>query len=93
MPAAKVALRPVSGLITPRQFGPMTRMPPRRAVGEDLALQLRALRADLLEAGRDDDRAADAGLGALAMIRPGTVAAGVTMTARSTGSGSTARLG
>ena len=28
---ANVALRPVSGLITPRQFGPITRMGPRRA--------------------------------------------------------------
>ena len=31
MPAAKVALRPLVGLMTPRQFGPTMRMPPRRA--------------------------------------------------------------
>ena len=30
-PVAKVAFRPVSGLITPRQLGPMMRMLPRRA--------------------------------------------------------------
>jgi hypothetical protein len=31
MPAAKVALSPEMGFMTPRQLGPMTRMPKRRA--------------------------------------------------------------
>ena len=31
IPAANVAFRPLCGLITPRQFGPMIRMFPRRA--------------------------------------------------------------
>ena len=31
MPAANVAFRPEMGLMTPRQLGPMTRMPVRRA--------------------------------------------------------------
>ena len=31
MVVANVAFRPVNGHMTPRQFGPMTRMPPRRA--------------------------------------------------------------
>ena len=65
MPAAKVALRPVSGLITPRQLGPMMRMLPRRA-SIRLAFQFQSGRADLLEAGRNDDGALDAFLGAFA---------------------------
>ena len=62
MPLAKVALMPVSGLITPRQLGPMMRMRRGAGRGENFLLQLGAFRADLLEAGRDDDGALDAGL-------------------------------
>ena len=43
MALAKVAFRPVSGLITPRQFGPMIRIRPRRACSSDLPLELCAL--------------------------------------------------
>ena len=55
MPAAKVAFRPPIGFITPRQLGPTTRIP-SRAPRPGPPLELRALRADLLEPGRDDDR-------------------------------------
>ena len=65
MAAAKVAFSPVSGLITPRQFGPMTRILAAPRLFQELLLELGALRPDLLEAGGDDDRAADAGLAAL----------------------------
>ena len=60
---------------------------------EDPALELGPVRPDLLEPGRDHDRALDAGVGALGRSRPGTVAAGVTTTARSTGSGTSAIVG
>ena len=60
MVVAKVAFRPVSGLITPRQLGPMTRMLARLRLRQQLALQRRAFRADFLEAGRDHDGAAHA---------------------------------
>ena len=45
-------------------------------------LELLALGADLLEAGRDDDGAGHAGLAALAHVS-GTALAGTAMTARS----------
>ena len=60
---------------------------------QDLPLQLRALGPDLLEAGRDDDRRREPRPRRTRRSRPGTVGAGVTMTARSTGSGTAAMLG
>ena len=58
MAVAKVAFRPESGLITPRQLGPMMRMLAALRLGQQLALQLGAFGADFLEAGGDDDGAA-----------------------------------
>ena len=48
------------GFMTPRQFGPTTRIPYRRAASSTCALERRALGADLLEPGADDDHALDA---------------------------------
>ena len=64
MVVAKVAFRPESGLITPRQLGPTTRMLAGLRLVQQLALQRRALRPDFLEAGRNHDRAAHAVLAA-----------------------------
>ena len=61
---AKVAFKPMCGIITPRQFGPMMRIGPRASA--DLLFQLAPAVADLLEAGGDDDRAFHAGRDALA---------------------------
>ena len=40
MSAANVAFRPISGFITPRQFGPIIRIRPRRACSRDPVLEL-----------------------------------------------------
>ena len=79
--------------MTPRQFGPMTRMPCARACSTTCLLERGALGPDLLEARRDDDDAADAGLAALLDEVRASVGGGVTMTARSTGSGMAVTLG
>ncbi len=63
---AKVALRLRPGRTKPRQLGPTRRTPYDSAMADDLVLELLAGGADLLEAGRDDDGAAYAGLAALA---------------------------
>ena len=65
MVAAKVALTPMFGIITPRQFGPTMRMLPRARLGENLPFELHACRPGFLEAGGNDDGAADAGLDAI----------------------------
>ena len=44
---ANVALRPLQGAITPRQFGPISRIRPRRASASDLALQAQRPRRPL----------------------------------------------
>ena len=80
------------GIITPRQFGPTMRMPAVARFGENLPFQLHARRADFLEAGGNDDRAADAGLDAiLDDARHGLGRR--EMTARSTFSGTAVMLG
>ena len=66
MVVAKVAFRPESGLITPRQFGPMMRILPLRASASTCRSSSDAGRPDLLEAGRDDDGALHAGFAAFA---------------------------
>ena len=86
MAAAKVAFSPCSGLITPRQLGPTMRMSAAARLGQDLAFQFAPGGADLLEAGRNHDGGLHAVLGAI-VDDAGTLAAGVTITARSTGSG------
>ena len=92
MPAAKVALRPVSGLITPRQFGPMMRMRPRRASASTFA-------SSSTPAGPVSLKPAEMMIAfgtppsTHSPIIAGTVGAGVTMTARSTGSGTSPRRG
>ena len=58
---AKVAFSPRIGFITPRQFGPMSRILPRM-ISRDLPLQFLAVLAKLFEAGRDDDRRRNAHL-------------------------------
>ena len=93
IPAANVAFSPSTGFMTPRQFGPTMRMPRRARLGEHLALQLRAVGADLAEAGRDDDRARERPCAAHSATSAGRRRGGVTMTARSTGSSIAARLG
>ena len=59
----------------------------------DLLFERPALGAEFGEAGRDDDRRRHAALDAVGDQVPGTVAAGVAMTARSTASGTAARIG
>ena len=54
--AANVAFRPVTGLMTPRQLGPMMRIGPRRASSRTSRSSATPA-ARLLEARRDDDRA------------------------------------
>ena len=89
---AKVALRPVSGFITPRQFGPMIRMPPRRACS-----MIR--RSSSTPSGPISLKPAEMMIAPWtpasthSPMMPGTVGAGVTMTARSTGSGTAVMLG
>ena len=75
MAAANVAFNPVTGLITPRQLGPMSRMPYRRAASTAWRSSSAPSGADLLEARRDDDHGADARLAALLDDAPGCPAA------------------
>jgi hypothetical protein len=90
MPAAKVALSFPPGAMTPRQFGPTMRIRPRRASARiwrsssTPAAPVSLKPAEIMMAPRTP---------ALAQSRmmPGTLAGGVTMTARSTLSG-TARM-
>ena len=83
--AANVAFSPVTGLITPRQLGPMIRIFPGRASSR-FAFEFAPARPGLLEACGDDDGAATPASTHSRMMS-GTVGAGVTMTARSTCSG------
>ena len=84
MAAAKVAFSPASGAIRPKQFGPMMRMEPRAA---------RISRSSSTPRGPASLKPAEimiaAGTFAAAhsATTPGTVSAGVTITARSTGPG------
>lgn len=63
MAPARLALIPVSGDITPREFGPMIRNPPRR--GHDLLLETESLSPALSEAGGENDGTLDPNGGAL----------------------------
>ncbi len=91
MPAANVALRPDMGLITPRQLGPMMRMP------YSLALATRS-RSSLAPSSPTSLKPAEmtTAVGTPASphssMMPGIDTAGVTMTARSTFSGMDAML-
>ena len=66
MPAAKVALTPLMGFITPRQFGPTRRMLPRRAWASNCRSSFSARRPGFLEAGGNDDGAGNAEVGRFA---------------------------
>ena len=87
-----MALRPLVGLMTPRQFGPTMRMPPRRASANTRA-------SSSAPAGPVSRKPAEmisaAGTPASTHCRmiSGTVAAGVTTTARSTGPGTSPTAG
>src|SRR5687768_12388332 len=86
MPAAKVAFRPLIGFITPRQFGPMMRIFPRRAFS-------RTCRSSSTPGGPSSLKPAEMMIAPRtpasthSAMMPGTVGAGVTTTARSTFSG------
>jgi hypothetical protein len=92
MVGAKVALKPVTGLMMPRQFGPTMRMRPRRASsaswcsssspGAPVSLNPAEVTIALVTPASTHSRTID-----------GTMAAGVTMTARSTRSGTAAIAG
>jgi len=92
MVLAKVAFSPVMGFMTPRQLGPMMRMWPLRAI-------LRICCSSAAPSGPVSLKPAEMMIAAWtptathSSMMPGTVGAGVTMTARSTGSGMAARLG
>ena len=85
MVVANVAFRPEVGLITPRQFGPMIRMFPRRACAS-------SWRSNSTPAGPVSLNPAEMTMAPFtptsthSRIMFGTVIAGVTTTARSTGS-------
>ena len=66
MPAAKVALTPLMGFITPRQFGPDEAHVAAPGMGQHLALEFHSRRAGFLEAGRDDHRAGNPEVGRFA---------------------------
>ena len=63
---ANVALSPLHGAITPRQFGPMSRILPRRASASTSDSSAMPRGPDFLESGGNDDGAIDARLDALA---------------------------
>ena len=92
MPAANVALRPVGGRMTPRQFGPTIRIPLARAVS-------RIWRSSSAPAGPISLKPAEmmttvlTPAAAHSSTVAGIVVAGVTMTTSSGTSGSAARLG
>ena len=92
IPAANVALSPATGFMTPRQFGPTTRIPAacasastRRSSSAPASPTSRKP-AEMMMTPRTP-------LAAHSATRPGTLGAGVTMTARSTASGMAARFG
>ncbi len=92
MVEANVAFTPVTGFITPKQFGPMMRMPPRRACSS-------TWRSNSTPAGPVSLKPAEMMtapgilMSAQELIMPGTAAAGVVTTTRSTFSGTAAILG
>ena len=92
MPEAKVALRPVRGLITPRQLGPTRRMPPR-------ATCCFTSRSSATPSGPASLNPAEmtmapcTRLSTHSRMMAGTLGAGVTTTARSTWSGTAVSVG
>ena len=92
MPAAKVALTPLMGFITPRQFGPTRRMLPRRAWAS-------TCRSSSTPAGPVSLKPAEMTTApgmprsAASPMMPGMIAAGVVTTTRSGFSGRLASLG
>ncbi len=92
MVLAKVAFSPVMGFIMPRQLGPTMRMLPWRAI-------FRICCSSAAPSGPVSLKPAEMMIAAWtptathSSMTPGTVLAGVTMTARSTGSGMADRLG
>ena len=89
---AKVAFRPAKGRITPRQFGPISRIRPRRACSSTCrsssapAVPVSLKPAEMTIAPRTP-------ASTHSPIRSGTVGARVAMTARSTGSGTADSFG
>ena len=92
IPAANVALKPLMGLMTPRQLGPTIRMPDSRA-------RARIRRSSATPSGPISLNPAEMTMAewipsrAHSSMRSGTPGAGVTMTARSIGPGADARSG
>ena len=92
MPFAKVALNPATGFMIPRQFGPTIRIPLARAVSRMRPSSARPSGpvslnpAEMMIAARTPTAAHSS-------ISAGTPGAGVTITASSTGSGTSAMLG
>jgi hypothetical protein len=92
MPEAKVALRPVRGLMTPRQLGPMSRILPR-------VISAFTCRSSSIPGGPVSLNPAEITMtprtpaATHSVMIAGTEGAGVTTTARSTRSGTADRLG
>ena len=92
IPAANVALSPSTGFITPRQLGPISRIRPRRACSI-------TRRSSSAPSGPTSLKPAEMMIAPLTPASAhspmtwGTVGAGVTTTARLTGSGTAAMLG
>ena len=89
---AKVAFRPETGLITPRQLGPMMRIFPRWA-SANISLSRAAPFSPISLNPADMTIAPFTPLSTHWRITPGTVGAGVTITARSTSSGTSSTVG
>ena len=86
---AKVALSPCSGSVLrmPRQLGPISRIPASRQTASSSRFALGALRADLGEAGGEDDQARWRPWRRIRARLSATASAGTAITARSISSG------
>src|SRR5215210_7377302 len=89
---AKVALRPLTGLITPRQLGPTMRILPRLASSRTCCSSSAPTSPASLKPA-EMTMAPSTPASAHSRMIPGTVGAGETMTARSTCSGTSRTLG
>ncbi len=92
MSSAKVALSPKAGFIMRRQFGPSGRIVPRRSSACICCSSFAPSRPPFLEARRNHDRRAHPRVHAFPRMTAGTVCAGVTTTAKSIFSGTSARV-
>jgi hypothetical protein len=92
MPAAKLALRALAVLITPRQFGPTTRMPYRWAISITSRSNWRPS-APVSRKPAVIMMAAPTPFSPQSSITPATTLLGTTITARSTGSGTSVTRG